>query len=143
LQNSIQKKGAIEMPKNIHYEKRWGISLEEAKQLTYGDYIYSNQFTNADNKTPKRWKVNGQIKLWKRNANRIQIPVKYGLYNHAYLCSGTISNKVYMNSITLELRDHELTDERAIEVLKEKEILEPDPYLQGIMERGKNKKGMI
>jgi hypothetical protein len=47
-----------------------------------------------------------------------------------------------MNSITLELHDHELTDERAIEVMKEKEIID-DPYLQGIMERGKNKKGMI
>ena len=93
------------------------ITLEQAKQLTYGDYIYSNRFTYKDNTTPKRWRINGQIKLWKRDPNRIQIPVKYGLYDHAYLCFGTISNKVYMNSITLELRDFELTEEQAIEFL--------------------------
>jgi len=99
------------------------ITLKQAKQLTYGDVIYSNQFTNA-NKTPRRWRVNGQVKLWKRDPNRIQIPVKYGLYNHAYLCHGEISNKVYMRSITLELRDFELTEEQAIEILKEKGIIE-------------------
>ena len=99
------------------------ITLKQAKQLTYGDVIYSNQFTNA-NKTPRRWRVNGQVKIWKRDPNRIQIPVKYGLYNHAYLCHGTINNKIYMRSITLELRDHELTEEKAIEILKEKGIIE-------------------
>jgi len=99
------------------------ITLKQAKQLTYGDVIYSNQFTNA-NKTPRRWRVNGQVKIWKRDPNRIQIPVKYGLYNHAYLCHGEISNKVYMRSITLELRDFELTEEQAIEILKEKGIIE-------------------
>lgn len=96
------------------------ITLKQAKQLTFGDYIYSNHFTNADNCTPKRWRVNGQVKRWKTDSNRIQIPMKYGLYNHAYLCAGTIADKVYMKSVTLELDDFELTEETAIEILLEK-----------------------
>jgi len=99
------------------------ITLKQAKQLTYGDVIYSNQFTNA-NKTPRRWRVNGQVKIWKRDPNRIQIPVKYGLYNHAYLCAGTISNKVYYYSTVLELENFELDNDKAIEILKEKGIIE-------------------
>ena len=70
------------------------ITLEQAKALQFGDYIYSNQFTNADNKTPRRWRINGQIKLWKRDSNRIQIPVKYGLYNHGYICYGEVNSKI-------------------------------------------------
>ena len=100
------------------------ITLKQAKQLTYGDVIYSNQFIYKERPLPKMWRINGQVKLWKRDPNRIQIPVKYGLYNHAYLCHGEISNKVYMRSITLELRDFELTEEQAIEILKEKGIIE-------------------
>jgi hypothetical protein len=91
------------------------ITLEQAKALQFGDCIYSNQFTMADNSTPRRWRVNGQIKTWKRDPDRIQIPVKHGLYDHAYLCHGEINNKVYMKSITLELEDYELTEEAAIE----------------------------
>jgi len=96
------------------------ITLQQAKQLTYGDIIYSNHFTGADNKTPVRWRVNGQVKTWKRDSERIQIPVKHGLYDHAYLCAGEINDKVYMKSITLELFDFELTEEAAIETIKAK-----------------------
>ena len=96
-----------------------GITLQQAKALQFGDYIYSNRFTCADNKTPKRWRVNGQVKRWKRDADRIQIPFKYGLYDHAYLCHGEINNQIYMKSITLELDDFELTEDDAIKVIKE------------------------
>lgn len=98
-----------------------GITLQQAKQLTYGDLIYSNHFTMSDNCTPKRWRVNGEVKRWKRDPDRIQIPVKHGLYDHAYLCHGEIANRVYIDSITLELFDFELTEEAAIKILLEKE----------------------
>ena len=100
------------------------ITLEQAKQLTYGNYIYSNQFIYKERPLPKMWRINGQVKLWKRDPNRIQIPVKYGLYNHAYLCAGTISNKVYYYSTVLELENFELDNDKAIEILKEKGIIE-------------------
>ena len=48
------------------------ITLEEAKQLQYGDYLI------ADN--GKRWKVNGKVQRWKRSPDRIRVPLKHGLY---------------------------------------------------------------
>jgi hypothetical protein len=96
------------------------ITLQQAKALQFGDMIYSNHFTMTDNNTPQRWRVNGQIKTWKRDPDRIHIPVKHGLYDHAYLCHGEISNKIYVGSITLELDDFELTQEAAIEILLKK-----------------------
>ena len=99
-----------------------GITLQQAKALQFGDYIYSNRFTTSDNRTPKRWRVNGQVKTWKRDPNRIQIPFKYGLYNHGYLCHGEINDKINMKSIILELEDFELTEEAAIQILSKKKI---------------------
>ena len=96
-----------------------GITLEEAKQLKYGDMIYSNHFQNADG-SPVRWRVNGQVKTWKKDPYRIQIPVKHGMYRNGYLCHGTIDNRVYMRSIILDLKDHELIEEKAIEAIEEK-----------------------
>ena len=91
------------------------ITLQQAKKLTYGDMIYSNRFLNASNEFPIRWRVNGQVKRWKRDPDRLQIPVKHGLYNHAYLCHGKISNRVYIDSIVLELEDFELDEDTAKE----------------------------
>jgi len=90
------------------------ITLEQAKQLTYGDIIYSNRFTNADGNSPIRWRVSGQVKTWKRDPNRIQIPVKHGLYDNAYLCHGDIANSIQYK-ITLELEDFELDEDVAME----------------------------
>ena len=92
-----------------------GITLEQAKQLDYGDYIYSNRFTGADNKTPIRWRVNGGVKTWKLDPERIQIPVKHGLYDYAYLCHSKVSNRIYVDSIVLELKDFELDEDIAKE----------------------------
>lgn len=93
------------------------ITLEQAKQLTYGDILYCNTITNADNKTPARWRVNGQVKTWKRDPNRIQIPIKHGLYDHSYLCHGTIANSVYIKSMGFGINNFELTEEEAIKQL--------------------------
>jgi len=60
------------------------ITLEQAKQLKYGQVIYHAINKNSDG-SPQRWKINGQVKLWKRNPNRIRIPIKHGLYSYDYL----------------------------------------------------------
>jgi hypothetical protein len=96
-----------------------GITLQQAKALQFGDLIYSNHFTGADNQTPVKWRVNGQVKRWKRDPDRIQIPFKHGLYDHAYLCHGEIGDRIYMKSITLELNDFELNEDDAIKAIKE------------------------
>jgi hypothetical protein len=60
------------------------ITLEQAKLLKVGQTIYQIDEYNADG-TPRRWKVNGAVKLWKRSPGRIQIPLKHGLYAFGYL----------------------------------------------------------
>lgn len=36
---------------------------------------------NADG-SPQRWRVNGQIKRWKKDRARMRLPIKYGLYGY-------------------------------------------------------------
>jgi hypothetical protein len=31
----------------------------------------------------RRAKLNGRVRTWKRDANRVEIPVKYGMYEYA------------------------------------------------------------
>ncbi len=33
--------------------------------------------------TAKRAKVNGMVRTWKRNPNRIEVPLKYGMYEYS------------------------------------------------------------
>ena len=60
------------------------ITLKQAKKLKHGDILHHTHNKNADG-TPQRWKVNGKVKLWKRNPERIKVPLKYGLYRYDYL----------------------------------------------------------
>lgn len=54
------------------------ITLEQAKSLQCGVILYHVIYKNADN-SPQRWKVNGKVKRWKREPDRIEIPIKHGL----------------------------------------------------------------
>jgi len=53
------------------------MNLQEAKNLQYGEHIIHIE-------TNRRFKVNGKPKTWKRNLERVLIPVKYGLYVYGY-----------------------------------------------------------
>ncbi len=64
------------------------ITLEKAKQLTWNDTLYHDTATNADG-TPMRFRVMGAVKTWKRNPNRIRVPLKRGLYQTGYLVNDT------------------------------------------------------
>jgi hypothetical protein len=56
------------------------MTIDEAKQLDYGDHIY---FVDAKNENQYReCKVNGKARTWKRNINRVEVPVKYGYYEY-------------------------------------------------------------
>lgn len=50
------------------------LTLDEAKELKPGDILHDSQ--------GKRWKVNGVVQRWKRNPDRIRIPLKHGLYSY-------------------------------------------------------------
>ena len=60
------------------------ITLEQAKQLQYRQTLYHVSNRNADG-SPQRWRVNGAVKLWKRSPERIQVPIKHGLYSYDYI----------------------------------------------------------
>jgi len=57
------------------------LTLEEKKQLQYGDHCYTEALCGC----LLRFKVNGQPKTWKRNPERVAIPFKYGMYEYGYL----------------------------------------------------------
>ena len=60
------------------------IELDQAKNLKFGQILHHTINKNADG-TPQRWRVNGKIKTWKRSPDRVQVPVKYGLYGFGYV----------------------------------------------------------
>lgn len=53
------------------------ITLDDLKSLQVGDYIMIPRRNG-----PEKWKVNGQVKTWKRDAGRVRVPLKHGLYNY-------------------------------------------------------------
>jgi hypothetical protein len=50
------------------------ITFEEVKNLRRGDMLVDN--------CGKRWKVNGMVKTWKRNPEKVYVPLKHGLYKY-------------------------------------------------------------
>ena len=60
------------------------ITKEKALKLRHGDTIYELGEANAIG-TPKRWSVNGAIKLWKTRPKEFKVPIKHGLRTHDYL----------------------------------------------------------
>lgn len=63
------------------------ITLAQAKQLKFGQVLICNG---------KRWKVNGQVKTWKRSPDKVKVPVKHGLYAYDYVTENEL------NIVTLE-----------------------------------------
>jgi hypothetical protein len=82
------------------------MKIEEAKQLKCGDYIYIINEHYKSSGGRKRLKVNGMPKLWKRDPERIRIPVKYGLYDTGEVTNGTWEGGRY----TYHLKDVSLND---------------------------------
>ena len=66
------------------------LTLKQAKELKYGTILYHVKNKNADGSAQK-WRVNGKVKTWKRNPEKIQIPLKYGLYRHDYLTENELN----------------------------------------------------
>jgi hypothetical protein len=60
------------------------MKISEAKKLKLGQIIYLKNAYNADGSLA-RYRINGQVKTWKRNPEKIQVPVKRGLYEFGYL----------------------------------------------------------
>jgi hypothetical protein len=67
------------------------MTVSEAKELQYGDILHYRQCTRligprgGIRETSIRYRVNGKVKTWKRQPDRVQVPIKHGLYDYAYL----------------------------------------------------------
>ena len=60
------------------------ITLMQARNLEPGDILHHTYHKNADG-TPQRWKVNGRVKVWRKDPSRVKVPVKHGLRDFDYL----------------------------------------------------------
>jgi hypothetical protein len=60
------------------------LTLAEAKALRLGDTVYSLQSANGKGE-PHKARITGAVKTWKRDASRVQVPWKHGLYVHGYI----------------------------------------------------------
>ena len=60
------------------------ITLFDAKNAYYRQTFYHQFLRNSDG-SPLRARVNGQCKLWKRDLNRFELPIKHGLKDCGYI----------------------------------------------------------
>jgi len=78
----------------LRSEKTMEITLEQAKALRHGDIIHHNFNKNSDGSC-QRWRVSGKVKTWKRSPDRVQVPLKHGLYAYDYLTENEL-DKVHL-----------------------------------------------
>lgn len=55
------------------------LTLAEVKALSHASDV---PFI-ANDGTLRRCRINGAVKTWKRDPNRVEVPVKYGMYEYA------------------------------------------------------------
>jgi hypothetical protein len=72
------------------------ITLDEAKQLQYGDILIDDR--------NRRWKVSGKVQTWKRDANRVRVPLKHGLYSYDSLNTSDFNMQGECPFMTKEVR---------------------------------------
>lgn len=81
-------------PESKQYRR---MTLEEARELGWGKF----PFLCNDGKV-RRCRVNAAVKTWKRDPSRIEVPLKYGLYE---CWRDTASADVLMNSLLVEVTE--------------------------------------
>ena len=67
------------------------MTLEQAKNLKYGDTLHHTIAKNADG-TPQRWKVTGKPKIWKTRPAEVKIPVKRGRDQYGYVTENDLNS---------------------------------------------------
>ena len=61
------------------------LTLSAAKNLRSGTTLCHKTQTQAGGKSAQRWRVNGKPKTWKTMPERVEVPLKHGLYAYGYL----------------------------------------------------------
>ena len=75
------------------------MNLNQAKKLKYGDQLEHKIYKNADG-TRMRFRVSGKVQTWKRDPNRIRVPLKHGLYDNGCADNGTFEKGGFAEHIS-------------------------------------------
>jgi hypothetical protein len=77
------------------------MTIEEAKTLRRGETLhYTGRQQCTRTIGPRggitesiiQCRVNGDVKTWKRDPNRIQVPIKRGLYEYGYITADNVGD---------------------------------------------------
>lgn len=72
------------------------MKLDEAKELKHGEELHYGECKlfigprGGQTLKVEAWRVNGAVKLWKKSPERVEIPLKHGLYDYGYIDEGNI-----------------------------------------------------
>lgn len=78
------------------------ISKEQAESLSHGQYVY---FLDKSGNRALYCRVSGKLKTWKTRPSEWKLPVKYGLYENAYIGSAAGCEDPERFFLTLEELD--------------------------------------
>lgn len=65
------------------------MTINDAKQLQPGRIVHIDGEYNARGKC-RNFRVNGQVRTWKRSPDRIRVPLKYGLYGYGAMTEDNV-----------------------------------------------------
>lgn len=69
------------------------MNLRQAKALKTGQIVhYTGRGPCGKNNAVIRVKVNGAVLTWKRDPDRVKVPVKRGLYEYTYITESNLSD---------------------------------------------------
>lgn len=71
------------------------LTVKQAKELRHGQILHDNYHKNS-NGSCAGWRVNGKVMTWKRDSDRVEVPLKHGLHDFF-----TLSN-CYLNQFHTE-----------------------------------------
>jgi hypothetical protein len=77
--NTLILRDGYDRTKNPTRKTYRKMTADEAKQLEYGQRV---PFL-ANDGSARMIKINGRPKTWKRDPSRVEVPVKYGMYEYA------------------------------------------------------------
>jgi hypothetical protein len=95
MEKIIETTSGYDRSKNPEVKRYRSITLNEAKNLSGHAKILDRHGKVRD------IKINGKVKRWKREPDRIEIPCKYGLYEYF-----TLTNRDYTD-IVVEIHEVE------------------------------------
>lgn len=67
------------------------LTLEQVRGLKHGQTLYSTRSQNRKG-VPHRVRITGAVKLWARDAGRVRVPWKFGLYEYGAVTENDLAD---------------------------------------------------